>query len=83
MLMAPDHVSRFGASNRMPAFRNLEGPGSELVVTEFKNLYKDDKGEGRPLLHLSDIQREMIIRFVLRDHRAVFGGAEISGPPRK
>ena len=32
---------------------------------------------------LSDLERELIIRFVLKDDRVVFGGEPISGPPEK
>jgi quinol-cytochrome oxidoreductase complex cytochrome b subunit/mono/diheme cytochrome c family protein len=34
------------------------------------------------VVNLSDVDRELIIRWLLGDGRAVFGGAPISGPPR-
>lgn len=33
--------------------------------------------------HLSDVERELIIRFILNDRRVVFGGKTISGPPKE
>jgi ubiquinol-cytochrome c reductase cytochrome b subunit len=38
--------------------------------------------EATKLIHLSDIDRELIIRFLLKDDRVVFGGEPISGPPK-
>src|SRR5262249_523512 len=35
------------------------------------------------LVHLSDIERELIVRWLLGDHCVVFGGEPISGPPRR
>ncbi len=35
------------------------------------------------LMHLSDIDRELIIRWLLKDHRVVFGGAPIAAPPKR
>jgi hypothetical protein len=32
---------------------------------------------------MSDIDRELIIRYLTGDHRVVFGGQVISGPPLK
>ena len=34
-------------------------------------------------IQLSDVDRELIIRYILNDDRVVFGGAPISGPPQK
>lgn len=31
--------------------------------------------------HLTDLERELIIRFLLKDNRVIFGGDGISGPP--
>lgn len=40
--------------------------------------------EAGKVSHLSDVDRELIIRFLIRDSRVVFGGSPISGPrPRK
>jgi ubiquinol-cytochrome c reductase cytochrome b subunit len=35
------------------------------------------------LAHLSDIDRELIIRWLLKDDRVVFGGEPITAPPRR
>jgi ubiquinol-cytochrome c reductase cytochrome b subunit len=79
MVMAPDHYVRFGKKNTMPAFRNLEGPGGEVAKFEFSQLYnkKDDDKREPQVQHLSDVDREMIIRFLTGDLRVVFGGAPI------
>lgn len=52
---------------------------------------EDDEGKAKKLRsqaetatrlsHLTEVERELIIRFVLGDHRVVFGGDQISGPP--
>jgi ubiquinol-cytochrome c reductase cytochrome b subunit len=78
MVMSPAHPLRHKAKNRMPAFRNLDGPGAEVLALEFKANNKDV-----PVINLSDVDRELIIRFVTRDYRVVFGGQAISGPPKK
>lgn len=51
---------------------------------------EDDKKEKQQqianatkLIHLSDIERELIIRWLTGDGRIVFGGEIISGPPRE
>jgi hypothetical protein len=35
------------------------------------------------MIALSDIDRELIIRWLLKDYRVVFGGEPISGPPKR
>jgi ubiquinol-cytochrome c reductase cytochrome b subunit len=37
--------------------------------------------ESMRVVNLSDIDRELILRFLLKDNRVVFGGAPIAGPP--
>ena len=75
MIMRPGHATRYGDKNLMPAFRNLEGTGSEFHLQEFR--------EGNPntkdgdIQHLSDVEREAIIRWMLRDYRPIYGGAPI------
>jgi hypothetical protein len=62
----------------MPAFRNLDGPGADVHMLEFR--------EGQPdvsVVRLSDTDRELIIRFMTGDNRVVFGGQTISGPPKE
>jgi ubiquinol-cytochrome c reductase cytochrome b subunit len=75
MVSAPYHALRYGDKNQMPAFRNLEGPGSEITRLEF-----EEKNPNTKLIHLSDIDRELIIRWLLKDYRPVFGGEPISAP---
>lgn len=73
MIMSPGHKSRYGKRNLMPGFRNNDGPGSEIHLLEFADTNKDTK-----IMPLTDIEREMIIRWMLRDYRAVYGGATIA-----
>jgi mono/diheme cytochrome c family protein len=80
MILAPGHKSRHGDKNAMPAFRPLDGPGTEIALQEFL-----DSNPGFPkdkILELSDMDRELIVRFVTRDFRVVFGGDTISGVQR-
>lgn len=72
MIMNPGHKTRY-KTNYMPAFRNLDGPGSEISVQELQ-----DTAKGTEVQHLPDIERELIIRWILRDYRPVFGGAPIA-----
>jgi hypothetical protein len=34
-------------------------------------------------VHLGDVDRELIIRWLLKDDRVVFGGEPVAGPPRR
>ena len=77
MMMSPGHRLRHGSKNEMPAFRNLDGPGAEIHKLEFK-----EANEGVPVIQMSDIDRELIIRWLTKDFRVVFGGDTISGPPK-
>jgi hypothetical protein len=95
MILMPEHPSRYGSHNRMPIFRDLEGPlglaarqevarGRELLL---KDVGDEDKAKkavenATRLIHLSDIDRELIIRWLLKDQRVVFGGEPIAAPPR-
>jgi mono/diheme cytochrome c family protein len=101
MIMTPYHGLRYGSHNTMPAFRDLEGPTSEVTRQEVqqgrelllkdqlldRNLKEDDpKAEelkktidgAAKLVHLSDLDRELIIRWLVGDYRTVFGGEPIS-----
>jgi ubiquinol-cytochrome c reductase cytochrome b subunit len=79
MIMSPGSKQRHGEKNEMPAFRNLDGPGAEVYKQEFL----ESSGKDAKLIHLSDIDRELIIRLVTRDHRVVFGGHPVAGPPKR
>ena len=79
MIMSPGSKLRHGEKNAMPAFRNLDGPGAEVYKQEFL----ETSGKDAKLIHLSDLDRELIIRLVTRDHRVVFGGHAIAGPPKR
>src|SRR5262249_40934248 len=83
MIMSPAHGSRFGKPNEMPAFRDLEGPASKLHLQEFREPFERDERAPPAVLHLSDFDRELIVRFLTRDYRVVFGGKPISGPVKK
>jgi len=100
MLVSPDHPLRYGTRNRMPGFRDLEGPSAAATLDQInrirnlllKDLPDDEKAaerqkkdleESARVVHLSDIDRELIIRWLLHDDRVIFGGEAISGPPRE
>jgi len=79
MIMSPGHKDRYGKKNLMPGFRNTEGPGSELSIREFHDTNPPPDGlKETPLQHLSDVERELIIRWIRRDYRPVYGGAVIA-----
>jgi len=80
MVMSPAHERRYRHSNNyMPAFRPTIGPGTDVHAWEFKAANRDPKIE---ILPLSNIERELIIRWMTGDYRVVFGGAPISGPKK-
>jgi ubiquinol-cytochrome c reductase cytochrome b subunit len=74
MIMSPGHKLRHGEANEMPAFRNLEGAAADVYKQEFE----ESSGGKAPVNHLSDVDRELIIRFMTHDYRPVFGGAPIT-----
>jgi len=78
MIMSPAHELRHVEKNEMPAFRDLDRPGAEVHAREFKSLFADT-----PIINLSEIDRELIIRFLTQDHRVVFGGEAISAAPKR
>ncbi len=80
MVMAPASKHRFGGANQMPAFRNKEGPGSEVALKEFMEC--NPEFNPNMIVHLSDVDREMILRFMTRDFRVVFGGKTIAAAPK-
>jgi len=77
MIEAPAHPMRHGAKNKMTAFRNDQGPGAEILLRELAEV------AGEKYSPLTDVDRELIIRFVVRDDRVVFFGNPISGPEAK
>ncbi len=96
MIMAPGHASRYGRNYQretpegekapniglMPAFRpdKTSGPGADIGWEEF--LVANPGIPPIQVLPLSDIERELIIRFMKRDDRVVFGGTPIAGVKR-
>jgi ubiquinol-cytochrome c reductase cytochrome b subunit len=84
MVMSPGSPARFGKRNEMTAFRNKEGPGSEVALREFiecSKAYNDDFDPSK-ILQLSDVDRELLVRFMVRDYRVVFGGQPIAAAPK-
>jgi ubiquinol-cytochrome c reductase cytochrome b subunit len=77
MIVAPGHPLRYGTRNGMPAFRNEEGAGSEILLQALA------KEAGEKYIPLSDVDRELILRFLTRDERLVFFGRPITGPDEK
>jgi hypothetical protein len=60
----------------MPAFRPKDGVGAEIGLQEFRET--NEKTPDKMIQELSDVDRELIIRWILRDYRPVYGGAPIS-----
>jgi ubiquinol-cytochrome c reductase cytochrome b subunit len=80
MVMEPGSKARYGSRNEMPAFRNKEGPASEVALKEFMVCNPDFPAN--KIIHLGDVDRELILRFVTRDYRVVFGGRVIAAAPK-
>jgi quinol-cytochrome oxidoreductase complex cytochrome b subunit len=78
MVLAPDHESRYPTTNGMPPFRETVGPGADV----FKLLPVVKNAKTLPVIPLSDVERELIIRFLCQDDRLVFFGRPITGPPK-
>ena len=55
---------------------------SEDASDADKKKKEQEIDDATKVIQLSDIDRELIIRFLLKDHRVVFGGEPISGPPK-
>lgn len=93
MIMTPGSPKRYGESNTMPAFRDLEGPGA-ATLREENNQLRDllgkapAKGDAETrrkeidtahrLVHLSDVDREIITRWLTGDNRVVMGGEALA-----
>jgi ubiquinol-cytochrome c reductase cytochrome b subunit len=93
MVMAPSHPERYGNHNAMPAFRDLEGVDAHVrraerdllrkkLLEEAADNEKKKVEESLKVVNLSDIDRELIIRWLVGDDRVVFGGEPISAPPK-
>ncbi len=67
----------------MKQFRDQfrKSAGEDLPEAEKKRL-EENIAEATKVIQLSDIERELIIRFLLKDDRVVFGGEPISGPAK-
>jgi mono/diheme cytochrome c family protein len=88
MLLAPYLPSRYGLGNAMPLFRDPDRSTSETAREELdqvRTLLKqagkneDEIKAATRVAPLSDVERELIIRFVLHDPRTVFGGDPVAG----
>lgn len=68
--------------NEMPAFRPPPDTGpARLALQEF---FESQPDFPRNFVNpLTDFDRELIVRFLTRDDRVVFGGTPISGPKKK
>jgi ubiquinol-cytochrome c reductase cytochrome b subunit len=93
MIMAPSSPLRYGLRNTMPAFRDLEGsagPVTALDTQRMKDMLLEQAGDDEKkkqgveaatrMMQLGDIERELVIRWLLSDDRTVFGGEPIAGP---
>ncbi len=75
MIQSPD--DRYGEKNTMPAFRDRAGLNAEASEREYAALIGKDHKDIK-FVHLSDLDRELIIRWLLKDYRVVFGGEPIA-----
>jgi ubiquinol-cytochrome c reductase cytochrome b subunit len=83
MIMSPAHKSRYGWTpdnlslprNYMTAFRPLDGPAAEVPFREFLEKFPQMEKKTTPL---PDIEREILIRWLINDNRIVVGGTTIS-----
>jgi len=83
MIVNPHGPKRYGKNNRMPIFRNLDGPLADFTREQIQQETKELPDEAKKVNDLSDIDRELIIRWILKDYRVVFGGDVVSAPPKK
>ena len=88
MILSPSHPKRYGLGNSMPLFRDLEGSQADLTRQQLQQIkeltLKQEKEEDREstamkfdkanqLVQLSDLNRELIIRWLLNDDRLIGG----------
>ena len=95
MIMSPADVTKYGGKkNRMPSFRDLFSPAASVNEAAFQRekaaLLKDADAKKKAeveashkVINLSELDRELIIRFVTGDGRVVFGGEPIGAAPAK
>jgi len=72
MIINPSDPSRYGKKNEMTSFHG-EGLGSDLLIGEFLDLQENKEAKAN-LKELNAGDREIIIRWLTRDYRVVFGG---------
>jgi ubiquinol-cytochrome c reductase cytochrome b subunit len=77
MILDPAAPSRYGKHNEMTAFRNNEGPGAEVLLQEFLELQEKNDVKAH-IADLSDVDRELIIRWLTHDDRVIFGGKSVA-----
>jgi ubiquinol-cytochrome c reductase cytochrome b subunit len=81
MIMAPGSQMRYGKRNAMPAFRDFNAVSFDVQKAEVSSYADLIKAEHPTTINeLSEVDREVLIRWLMRDPRAVFGGTPISGP---
>ena len=94
-LFNPAGPLKYGANNRMPAFRDLKSPTGPLVEDMFQRQKEAALSEAKEadekkaieashkVINLSELDRELIIRFVTGDGHVVFGGESIARHHRR
>jgi hypothetical protein len=75
MIINPSHSSRYGKKNEMTSFHG-EGLGEDILLREFLELQENNDAKAN-LKELSASDREIIIRWLTRDYRVVFGGKDV------
>jgi quinol-cytochrome oxidoreductase complex cytochrome b subunit/mono/diheme cytochrome c family protein len=69
---------------REEAAKRLEDARSNAEVPPVVKARIEGKiAEATQVMQLTDVERELIIRWLTRDYRVVFGGAPITGPKRR
>jgi quinol-cytochrome oxidoreductase complex cytochrome b subunit/mono/diheme cytochrome c family protein len=83
MIRAPGLPHLYGKNNlNMPAFRDLQGLTAEEQQQEYAAAIKKDVKDIR-FADLSDLDREILIRYFTRDYRVIFGGEPITAAPKE
>jgi mono/diheme cytochrome c family protein len=90
MIMSPQHPTKYGKNNQMPGFRDLNSPAASILEEPFREKFKAALAEAgddatkkdfvkraHQVNPLTDLERELIIRFLRRDGRVVYGGEPI------